>query len=78
MLSIQDVGVGPMTVNATAAMIVRNIQSLYQVGVNRTLVTYQLVETLSDLLLNLTGQPLSTEAMLHWCNQLQIMQLQSR
>lgn len=78
MLSIQDMGVGPMTVNATATRIVRNIQSLYQVSVNRTLVTYQLIKTFSDLLLNLTGQPLSTEATLHWYNQLQIMQLQCR
>lgn len=67
-----------MTVNATAARIVRAVQSYYQVSMNHTLVTQQLIMAFSSQLSMLAGQPLSPEAQLHWYNQLQHMQLQNR
>lgn len=78
MLSVQHVGVGPMAVNATAARIVKTIQSVYQVSANGTLVIQQLIMTFSSQISVLAGQPLSPEAQLHWYNQLQNMQLQNR
>lgn len=78
MLSVQHVGVGPMAVNATAARIVKTIQSVYQVSTNGTLVIQQLIMTFSSQISVLAGQPLSPEAQLHWYNQLQNMQLQNR
>nr|XP_046260291.1 glucosylceramide transporter ABCA12 [Scatophagus argus] len=76
-LNMSYMGVGPMTVNATAARIVEAVQSLYQVSINHTLVTQQLIMTFSSQLYVLTGQPLSPEAQLHWYSQLQNMQLQN-
>lgn len=55
-----------MTLNATAARIVKALQSVYQVGANQSLVTYQLVMTVYDQISQLLGQPLRTEALLHW------------
>lgn len=78
MLSVQHMGVGPMTVSATAARIVKTVQSLYQVSINHTLVTEQLIKTFSRQFLMLAGQPLSPQAELHWYQQLQDMQLQNR
>lgn len=71
-------GVGPMTVNATAAKIVTAMQTLYHVGVNRTLVTEQLVEAFSYQISTLAGQPLSLQAQHNWFKQLQDAQLQNR
>ncbi|XP_049449720.1 glucosylceramide transporter ABCA12 isoform X5 [Epinephelus fuscoguttatus] len=76
-MNMSHMGVGPMTVSATAARIVRSIQSLYQVNINSTLVTGQLIEAFISQLSVLAGQPLSHEAQLHWFKQLQNMQLQS-
>ncbi|XP_040913792.1 ATP-binding cassette sub-family A member 12 [Toxotes jaculatrix] len=70
-------GVGPMTVSATAARIVKAIQSLYQVDVNQTRVTEQLIVAFSSQFSMLAGQPLSPEAQLYWYKQLQDMQLQN-
>lgn len=76
-LNMNHMSVGPMTVNATAARIVRAVQSYYQVSMNHTLVTQQLIMAFSSQLSMLAGQPLSPEAQLHWYNQLQQMQLQN-
>ncbi|XP_049904471.1 glucosylceramide transporter ABCA12 isoform X1 [Epinephelus moara] len=76
-MNMSHMGVGPMTVSATAARIVRSIQSLYQVNINSTLVTGQLLEAFISQLSVLAGQPLSHEAQLHWFKQLQNMQLQN-
>ncbi|XP_042350102.1 glucosylceramide transporter ABCA12 [Plectropomus leopardus] len=76
-MNMSHMGVGPMTVSATAARIVRSIQSLYQVNINSTLVTAQLIEAFFSQLSELAGQPLSPEAQLHWYNQLQDMQMQN-
>lgn len=78
MLSVQHMGVGPMTVNATADRIVKAVQFLYQASMNRTLVALQLFMNFSSQFSNLTGQPLSPEAQLHWYQQLQNVQLQNR
>ncbi|XP_033473300.2 uncharacterized protein abca12 [Epinephelus lanceolatus] len=77
-MNMSHMGVGPMTVSTTAARIVRSIQSLYQVNINSTLVTGQLIEAFISQLSVLAGQPLSHEAQLHWFKQLQNMQLQNR
>lgn len=78
MLSVQHMGVGPTTVNAMAERIVKTIQFLYQANMNHTLVAQQLFMNLSSQFSNLTGQPLSPEAQLHWHQQLQNIQLQNR
>lgn len=78
MFPVQHMGVGPMTVNATSARIVRTVQSLYQVSINSTLVTEQLIAAFFSQLSKLASQPLSPEAQLHWYKQLQDMQLQNR
>lgn len=78
MLSVQHMDVGPMTVSATAARIVKTVQSLYQVSVNQTLVTEQLITAFCSQFSTLAGQPLSPEAKLYWYKQLQDMQLQNR
>ncbi|CAJ1079858.1 uncharacterized protein abca12 [Xyrichtys novacula] len=76
-LNMSHMGVGSMTVDATAARIVRTLQSLYQVSINRTLVAEKLIMTFSNHLNMLTGQPLSPEAQHYWYMQLQDMQLQN-
>ncbi|KAL7385147.1 hypothetical protein ABVT39_016568 [Epinephelus coioides] len=76
-MNMSHMGVGPMTVSATAARIVRSIQSLYQVNINSTLATGHLIEAFISQLSVLAGQPLSHEAQLHWFKQLQNMQLQN-
>ncbi|XP_031714357.1 ATP-binding cassette sub-family A member 12 [Anarrhichthys ocellatus] len=75
-MNTSHMGVGPMTVSATSARIVRTVQSLYQVNINSALVTEQLFAALYSQLSKLAGQPLSPEAQLHWYKQLQDMQLQ--
>ncbi|XP_047193227.1 glucosylceramide transporter ABCA12 isoform X2 [Scophthalmus maximus] len=75
--NMTHMGVGPMTVNATAAKIVTAMQTLYHVGVNRTLVTEQLVEAFSYQISTLAGQPLSLQAQHNWFKQLQDAQLQN-
>lgn len=77
-LSIQHMGVGPMAVSDAAARIVSTVQSLYQVSVNQTLVTEQLIRAFSNQLSMLASQPLSPEAQLYLNKQLQDMQLQNR
>lgn len=78
MFSVQDMGTGPESVSATSGRIVRVVQSFYQVNINSTLVTEQLVAAFSSQISQLTSQPLSPEAQLHWNQQLQDMQLQNR
>lgn len=70
-------GVGT-TVNATAARIVRIVQSFYQASNTHTLVTQRLIEAFSNQFFFLLGQPLNTEAQHHWYNQLQKLYLESR
>lgn len=78
MVSLQHMGGGLMTVNATAATIIKTVQSLYQANINRTLMTEQLVMAFFSQLSKLTGQPLNSETQHHWFKQLQAMQLQYR
>uniref|UniRef100_A0A3Q1H078 ABC transporter domain-containing protein n=1 Tax=Anabas testudineus TaxID=64144 RepID=A0A3Q1H078_ANATE len=77
-LNTSHMGVGPMTVSDAAARIVSSVQCLYQVNVNRTLVTEQLIWAFSNHLSMLASEPLSPEAQLYWNNQLQDMQWQNR
>lgn len=71
-------GGGPMTVSATAATIVKNVQSLYQVTINCTLAAEQVVVGFLSQLCALVDQPLSPEAELQLYKQLQDMQLKNR
>ncbi|XP_068590097.1 glucosylceramide transporter ABCA12 [Cebidichthys violaceus] len=73
-MNMSHMGVGPMTVSATSARIVRTVQSLYQVNINSTLVAEQLFTALYSQLSKLAGQPLSPEAQLHWYKQRQDIQ----
>uniref|UniRef100_A0A8C3AW17 ATP binding cassette subfamily A member 12 n=1 Tax=Cyclopterus lumpus TaxID=8103 RepID=A0A8C3AW17_CYCLU len=77
-MNTSHMGVGPMTVNATSARIVRTVQSLYQVNMNSTVVAEQLIANFVSQLSKLASQPLSHEAQLHWYKQFQDMQLQNR
>ncbi|KAL6100670.1 abca12 [Pungitius sinensis] len=77
-MNISDMGAGPLSVSAASAGILRIVQSFYQVNINNTLVTEQLIATFSSQLSQLRSQPLSPEAQLHWYQQLQEMQLQNR
>ncbi|KAM7380664.1 hypothetical protein PAMP_003942 [Pampus punctatissimus] len=76
-MNMSHMNVDPMTASATAAKLVTSVQSLYQVFINRTLVTEQLIMAFSSQLTALTHQPLSPEAHLYWYKQLQVMQLQN-
>lgn len=71
-------GVGPMTVNTTAARIVAIVQSFYQAGINQTYVTQSLIMTFCNQFSLLMGQPLNHEAQLNWYNQLRRLNLESR
>nr|XP_019945693.1 PREDICTED: ATP-binding cassette sub-family A member 12 [Paralichthys olivaceus] len=76
-INITHMGVGPTTVNATAARIAETMQALYHVIVNQSLVTEQLISAFSKQLSTLAGQPLSPQAQLYWNKQLQDIQLQN-
>uniref|UniRef100_A0A665XAY9 ATP-binding cassette, sub-family A (ABC1), member 12 n=1 Tax=Echeneis naucrates TaxID=173247 RepID=A0A665XAY9_ECHNA len=76
-LELSHMGGRPMTANATAARIVKTIESLYQASVNTKHVTEQLIMTFFSQLSMLAGQPLSSEAQHQWFQQLQDMQLQN-
>ncbi|XP_035533108.1 ATP-binding cassette sub-family A member 12 [Morone saxatilis] len=76
-MNMSHMDVGPVTVNATAARLVKIVHSIYQVIINRTVVTEHLIMTLTSQLCALTDQPLSPEAQHQWYNQLQDMQLQN-
>nr|XP_054603018.1 glucosylceramide transporter ABCA12 isoform X2 [Nothobranchius furzeri] len=65
-----------MSASATADRIVETMQSLYEVGINQTLVIQQFITAVSSQISGLTGLPLSPEAQLYWSMQLQDMQLQ--
>lgn len=78
LLSVQLMGVGPMTVNATAARIVKIVQSFYQASINHTLVTQRLIMIFSNQFSVLMSQPLNPEAQRHWYNQLQSLYLENR
>ncbi|XP_034429942.1 ATP-binding cassette sub-family A member 12 isoform X2 [Hippoglossus hippoglossus] len=76
-INMTHMGVGPTTVNATAARIAETMQALYHVIVNQSLVTEQLISAFSMQLGMLAGRPLSPEAQLYWNRQLQDIQLQN-
>lgn len=78
MFSAQQMGVGPTTVNATAARIVKIVQSFYQASINRTRVTKNLIMTFSNQFSLLMGQPLNPEAQHHWYSGFQSLYLESR
>lgn len=78
MVSSQHMNVGPMTASTAAAKIVKSVKSFYQVNINRTLLTEQLIVAFSNQLSELAGQPLSPEAYHYLYEQLQGMQLQNR
>ncbi|XP_041662328.1 ATP-binding cassette sub-family A member 12 [Cheilinus undulatus] len=74
-LNMSHMNMGPMTVDATAERIVKTLQSIYQVSLNRSYVAQDLIMAFSSHLSMLTGRPLSAEAQLHWLKQLQKMQM---
>lgn len=74
----QHMGVEPMALNATAAMIVNAVRSIYQVSLIQDQAVEQLVMNISSQFVLLSGRPLSHEALLHWFQQLQKLQLQNR
>ncbi|KAM3607617.1 uncharacterized protein V6R79_010758 [Siganus canaliculatus] len=76
-LNMSNVGVEPLMANATAARIVKTVQSFYRVNINRTFVTQQLIMTFFNQFSILAGRPLSPEAQLFWYDQLERMQLQN-
>lgn len=78
LLSLQQMGVGPLTVNATAGRIVKIVQSFYQASINRTLVTQRLIMTFCSQFSVLMGQPLDPVAQHHWYNQLQSLNVENR
>lgn len=78
MFSAQQMGVGPMTVNATAARIVRIVQSFYHASINRTRVTENLIMTFSNEFSLLMNQSLNPEAQHQLYNHLQSLYLESR
>lgn len=77
-LSLQQMGVGPLTVNSTAARIVKIVQSFYQASINRTLVTQRLIMTLCSQFSVLMGEPLNPGAQHQWYNQLQSLNVENR
>ncbi|XP_069010699.1 uncharacterized protein abca12 [Embiotoca jacksoni] len=76
-LNMSHMGVGPIGVSATAARIVRTIQSLYQVNINRTHVIEKFMMNFCSQFSALADSPLSHEAQLHWYQQLQDIHLQN-
>ncbi|XP_028991900.1 uncharacterized protein abca12 [Betta splendens] len=72
-LNMSSMGAGPVNASDAAARIVNTVQSLYEVSVNQTLVTVQLIGAFSNQLSMLASQPLSPEAQLYWNQQLQDM-----
>ncbi|XP_010792461.1 uncharacterized protein [Notothenia coriiceps] len=74
-MNTSHMGVGPMTVSATAARIVKSVQSLYHANMNSSIVSQQLIMVIVSQLSGLTGQSLSPEAELYWYKQLQDVQL---
>ncbi|KAM6934409.1 glucosylceramide transporter ABCA12 [Xenentodon cancila] len=76
-LNMSHMGVGPMSVSGAAGRIVKTVQSLYEVNINRTDVMQQFIMTFSSQLSELMGRPLSLEARMNWYTQLQDMQLQN-
>lgn len=76
--STQHVDMEPISVSLAAGSIVKTLQSLYHVSINRTVVIQQFIKTLSSQFLQLTGMHLSYEGHIYWYSLLQDMQLQSR
>ncbi|XP_034059961.1 ATP-binding cassette sub-family A member 12 [Gymnodraco acuticeps] len=75
LMNTSHMGVGPMTVSATAARIVKSVQSLYHANMNSSIVSQQLIMVIVSQLSGFTGQSLSPEAELYWYKQLQDVQL---
>uniref|UniRef100_A0A0S7EWI0 ABCAC n=4 Tax=Poeciliopsis prolifica TaxID=188132 RepID=A0A0S7EWI0_9TELE len=76
-LNMSHMGMEPISVSLAAGRIVKTLQSLYHVSINRTDVIQQFIKTLSSQFLQLTGMHLSYEGHIHWYRLLQDMQLQS-
>ncbi|KAK5861274.1 hypothetical protein PBY51_022684 [Eleginops maclovinus] len=74
-MNMSHMGVGPMTISATAARIVESVQSLYHANINSSIVTQQLIMVIISQLSGFSGKPLRPEAELHWYKQLQDIQL---
>uniref|UniRef100_A0A3B3UCG3 ATP binding cassette subfamily A member 12 n=1 Tax=Poecilia latipinna TaxID=48699 RepID=A0A3B3UCG3_9TELE len=77
-LNMSHMGMEPISVSLAAGRIVKTLQSLYHVSINRTDVIQQFIKTLSSQFLQLTGMHLSYEGHISWYWLLQDMQLQSR
>ncbi|XP_036065527.1 uncharacterized protein abca12 isoform X2 [Oryzias melastigma] len=69
---------GSMSANGAADRIVKTVQSLYEVSMNRSLATELFIMAVSDQLSVLGGQSLSAEAQSQWWSQLQGMEMQNR
>ncbi|XP_008296369.1 ATP-binding cassette sub-family A member 12 [Stegastes partitus] len=76
-LNTTHMGVGPISVSAAAARIVKSVQSLYDVSIYRTVVAEKLVMTFFKQLSMLTDLPLSPGAQHYLFKQLQDMQAQN-
>ncbi|PWA31216.1 hypothetical protein CCH79_00002910, partial [Gambusia affinis] len=76
-LNMSHVDMEPISVSLAAGSIVKTLQSLYHVSINRTVVIQQFIKTLSSQFLQLTGMHLSYEGHIYWYSLLQDMQLQS-
>ncbi|XP_032422830.1 ATP-binding cassette sub-family A member 12 [Xiphophorus hellerii] len=76
-LNMSHMDMEPISVSLAAGRIVKTLQSLYHVSINRTDVIQQFIKTLSSQLLQLTGMHLSYEGHIYWYRLLQDMQLQS-
>ncbi|KAK5599121.1 hypothetical protein CRENBAI_025848 [Crenichthys baileyi] len=76
-MNMSHMGMEPISVSLAAGRIVKILQSLYHVSINRTDVIEQFIVTLSSQLHQLTGLHLSHEGQNYWYKLLQDMQLQS-
>ncbi|KAM9710193.1 uncharacterized protein abca12 isoform 2-T2 [Menidia menidia] len=76
-LNMNPMGAGPVSVNTASGRIVKSVQLLYQVNMNRSLVVNQFINTFSGQLNELMSQPLSPEAQTSWYQQFQDTQLQN-
>lgn len=75
---VQLMPTGSMSANGAADRIVKTVQSLYEVSMNRSLATELFIMAVSDQLSVLGGQSLSAEAQSQWWSQLQGMEMQNR
>ncbi|XP_068602787.1 glucosylceramide transporter ABCA12 [Brachionichthys hirsutus] len=76
-LNMSQTHVGPVTANATVARVVSMVHTVFQITINSTRVTQQLVMSFSNEVNVLTGWPLSPEAQLCFTNMIQHILLQN-